>query len=76
MSKTYRFPVIIEQDEDGMYVATVPALQGCTTQGRTLDELETNVREAIELCLEVEQDGKNDVRHNRFVGIHEIEVAA
>ena len=54
MAKTHHFPVIIEQDEDGMYIATVPALRGCITQGRTLDEVEANVKEAIALCLEVE----------------------
>ena len=47
------FTVIIEQDEDGYYVASVPELHGCHTQARSLDELLKRVREAILLCLEV-----------------------
>ena len=47
--KVYRFPVVIEQDEDGVYMATVPALRGCHTQAHTLAELDERVREAIKL---------------------------
>jgi predicted RNase H-like HicB family nuclease len=54
MAKT--FQVIIEQDEDGMYVGRVPQLRGCLTQGATLDELMKNIREAILLCLEDEEE--------------------
>ena len=46
------FNVIIEKDEDGFYVATVPALKGCHTQAKSLDELMERTKEAIELCLE------------------------
>ena len=49
-----RFSVIIERDEDGYYVASVPELPGCYTQARTLDELMERVKEAVELYLEVE----------------------
>ncbi len=45
--------VIIEQDEDGIYVASVPELPGCHTQAETLDELNSRIKEAIELYLEV-----------------------
>lgn len=69
--KVYRFPVLIEQDEDGIYVATVPALKGCHTQAKSLDELEKRIREAIELCLEVKGEG---VQQNRFIGVHELEI--
>jgi predicted RNase H-like HicB family nuclease len=48
--------VIIEQDEEAYYVATVTQLQGCHTQARSLDELMVRVKEAIELCLEVETE--------------------
>jgi len=47
------FTVIIERDEEGYYVATVPQLRGCHTQARSLDELMERVEEAIELCVEV-----------------------
>jgi hypothetical protein len=43
--------VVIERDEDGYYVAWVPQLPGCHTQGRSLDEVTQRIREAIELCL-------------------------
>ena len=55
---TQAFDVIIERDSDGYYVASVPALPGCHTQAKSLDTLMQRVREAIELCLEVEADGK------------------
>ena len=51
---TKRFSVIIERDQEGYYVASVPAIRGCHTQAKSLDELVTRIREAIELCLEVE----------------------
>jgi predicted RNase H-like HicB family nuclease len=50
------FTVVIEQDEDGIYVASVPELPGCHTQAETLDELNRRIKEAIELYLEVETE--------------------
>jgi len=51
--KTKReFTVVIERDEDGVYVAHVPELRGCHTQAKNLDTLMKRVREVIELCLE------------------------
>jgi predicted RNase H-like HicB family nuclease len=50
------FSVIIERDTKGYYVASVPALRGCHTQAKSLDELMVRVREAVELCLEVRDD--------------------
>jgi predicted RNase H-like HicB family nuclease len=49
-----KFSVLVERDEDGYYIASVPELPGCYTQARTLDELTGRVREAIELYLETE----------------------
>ena len=48
-----KFKVIIERDEDGYFVASVPALPGCHTQAKTFPELLNRVREAIQLCVEV-----------------------
>ena len=64
------FHVVIEQDEDGMYVGRVPELQGCLSQGASLDELMKNIREAIELCLEV----KAEEEPMKFIGVQEVEV--
>jgi predicted RNase H-like HicB family nuclease len=63
------FSVIVERDEDGYYVASVPELPGCHTQARSLDKLMVRVREAAELCLEVE-DGANG--HTEFIGVQRI----
>ena len=49
---TRTFDVIIERDEEGFYVASVPALRGCHTQAKNLDTLMKRVREVIGLCLE------------------------
>jgi len=70
------FHVLIEQDEDGIYVGKVPELQGCLTQGETLDELMRNIKEAIELCLEVKSKKKQAIFEEqiKFVGVQEIEV--
>ncbi len=56
--KRTQFKVVIERDEDGYYVASVPALPGCHTQGKTMQELQKNVREAIQLCLDVAKTDK------------------
>jgi predicted RNase H-like HicB family nuclease len=47
------FDVVIERDSEGYYVASVPALRGCHTQARSLDELMERMQEVVELCLEV-----------------------
>jgi predicted RNase H-like HicB family nuclease len=65
-----KFNVVIEKDEDGFYVATVPSLPGCHTQAKSLDELTERIKEAIEVYLEVEKD--IDVR--KFIGVQVIEI--
>ena len=67
------FDVIIERDAEGYYVATVPELAGCHTQARSLDTLMKRIREAIELCLEVE-DAEGVPRE--FVGLHRVMIEA
>jgi predicted RNase H-like HicB family nuclease len=62
--------VVIERDEDGYYVATVPGLRGCHTQANNLDTLMTRAREAIELCL-ADHRGAGPLE---LVGIHQISV--
>ncbi len=73
--KTYRFPVVIEQDEDGVYVATVPAIPGCHTQAANLPELDARIREAITLCIDVLSERANELPQNKFIGVHEMEIA-
>ena len=69
MNKAY--DVVIEKDVDGFYVANVPAIPGCHTQAKSLDELVKRTKEVIELCLEVEED---EAPANQFVGIQRIAV--
>ena len=52
MMKGKEFYVVIERDEDGVYIGEVPQLRACYSQGDTIDELMLNMREAIEMCLE------------------------
>jgi len=66
--------VVIERDEDGVYVASIPELPGCHTQARTLDDLMVRIREAVELYLEVDEavaEGRREL-----VGLQFIEVPA
>lgn len=65
------FSVVIEKDEDGYFVASVPALRGCHTQAKSLDVLMKRVREAIELCLEVEEPLVNE-----FIGVQRVAITA
>ena len=67
------FNVIIERDSEGYYVATVPDLRGCHTQAKSLDTLMERVREAIELCLEVENE---ETEPRDFIGVQRIELFA
>ncbi len=66
------FNVIIEKDEDGYFVASVPSLRGCHTQAKSLDELMNRIREVIELCLEVEEEPA-DVE---FIGVQRVSIPA
>ena len=66
------FTVVIEQDEDGIYVASVPELEGCHTQAETLDELNRRIKEAIELYLEVESEKTGEKLD--FIGIQKVTV--
>ncbi len=67
--KAYNLSVIIEQDEDGYYVATVPVLKSCYTQAKSMDELIPRIKEVIDLCLEEEEP-----ESLRFVGVQQVEV--
>lgn len=69
----HTFDVVVEKDADGCYVASVPALPGCHTQARSLDELMVRVREAIQLCLEVEGAPAETLD---FVGVQRLSVSA
>jgi predicted RNase H-like HicB family nuclease len=69
-SKNHIFTVLIEQDEDNFYVATVPSLKSCYTQARTLEKLYPRIKEVIELCIEEEKP-----KPMKFVALQQLELA-
>jgi predicted RNase H-like HicB family nuclease len=68
---TREFNVVIERDEDGYFVASVPELRGCHTQAKSLDVLMKRVKEAIQLCLEIEEPVSNE-----FIGIQRVAISS
>ncbi len=66
-----KYHVLVEKDEDGWYVGSVPELPGCHTQGQTMEELMVNIREAIELYLETQGTAAPAVK---FVALETVEV--
>ncbi len=66
---TREFNVIIQRDSDGYFVASVPNLAGCRTQAKSLDQLMERIKEAIELCLEFEQEQSEILE---FVGVQKV----
>ena len=69
----HQFDVVVERDSEGYFVASVPALPECHTQAKSLDELMARIREAIELCLEVQGAEVEDLD---FIGIQRVTVEA
>ncbi len=68
---TTEFNVVIEKDADGYFVASVPTLRGCHTQAKSLDVLMKRIREAIQLCLEVEEPVSNE-----FIGVQRVAITS
>jgi predicted RNase H-like HicB family nuclease len=68
--KTLHFPILIEQDEDGIYIVSCPTFQGCHSYGKTVDEALVNIREVIEMCLAE----KPTFELNKFIGFRELEM--
>ena len=74
MENNNSYTVLIEQDEDGIYIAKVPDIPGCYTQGKSVEQVMERIKEAIEVCLEAEST--ESYKPLKFVGIQQIEVAA
>lgn len=73
--KNYRFPIIIEKDEDG-YFASCPSLQGCFTQGETYEEALENMTDAIRLHLEDRLAEGEEIPQPEAVSLTSIDIAA
>lgn len=67
------FTVLIEQDQDGMYIAKVPDIAGCYTQGKTVEQAMERIKEAIQVCLEAE---KTKYPPLKFIGVQQLEINA
>jgi predicted RNase H-like HicB family nuclease len=66
---TYHLPILLEQDEDGVYIVSCPSFKGCHSYGNTVDEAMANIREVIEMCMAEEAPSTE----NKFIGFREIE---
>ena len=79
-TKILQFKVIIEQDEDGLYVANVPELPGCYTQAKTIEKLRKRIKEAIQLVLESDNSLKKAKIKSpspapSFLGIEDVNIS-
>lgn len=72
-NKVLNFTVLIEQDEDGIYVAKVPDIVGCYTQGKTVEQAMERIKEAIQVCLEADEE---EIIPLKFIGVQQLEVKA
>jgi len=74
-NRMYRIVGYIEKDpETGLYVGIVPGIPGAHTQAETLDELQKNLKEVVQLCFD-EMDDETRKNIPEFVGIQQLEVA-
>lgn len=74
-TKQHVFQVLVEQDEEGYFVAECPALKACYTQGETYEEAIANIRDVIALCLDdLKEKGKEVPRQSEIIGIKRLEI--
>ncbi|QTA80116.1 Toxin-antitoxin system, antitoxin component, HicB-like [Desulfonema limicola] len=66
------YPVIIEQDADGVFIVECPVFKGCRSYGHTINEALENIREAVDLCIEEKQ--VPDEISTTFIGVRDLEV--
>jgi len=75
--KKHIFQVIVEQDEDGYFVAECPALKACYTQGKTYEEAIENIRDVIAMCLtDLKEKGQRVPRQPEIISVRRVEVTA
>ena len=71
--KAAQFTVYIEQDEDGMFIGSIPGVPSCYAEGKTQEEMLRNLSEVLRLCLR--NVDKAEIQKNRFVGIQNLELS-
>ena len=76
MTKVLNYRVIIEQDENEVFVASVPSLQGCYTEGNTFEEVMENIKDVIKLHLKARKEALNipDDTKTEFVGVKNVSI--
>ncbi len=71
--KTEQFTVYIEQDEDGIFIGSIPSIPGCHAEGKTQVEMLKNLDEVLELCLR--NVNKKEIMKTKFIGIQNLELS-
>ena len=71
--KIVHLPILVEQDEDNVYIISCPVFKGCHSYGKTIDDALANIREVIDMCIEEQKD--KGIEINRFVGFRELKVS-
>jgi len=71
--KILHLPILVEQDENNVYIVSCPVFKGCHSYGKTVDEALVNIREIIDMCIDEEKEKVSEI--NRFVGFREIQVS-
>lgn len=74
-TNTLTFPIIIEKDEDGIFVADCPDLQGCHTQGNSIEEAIANIRDAIKLHVKILLEDKEEIPQLEAVSLTSLQIA-
>jgi len=71
-NKMLHLPIVVEQDEDSIYIVSCPVFKGCHSYGKTIDEALKNITEVIQMCIEEEKDKQPKI-FNRFIGFRELQ---
>jgi len=72
-NKILHLPILIEQDEDNVYIVSCPVFKGCHSYGKTVDDALVNIREVINMCIDEEKEQIHGI--NRFIGFREMEIS-
>lgn len=72
-TRTIHLPILVEQDEDNLYIVSCPVFKGCHSYGATIDEALSNIKEVIDMCLDEEKEKEPPI--NRFIGFREMQVS-
>ena len=72
-NKRLHLPILIEQDEDNIYIVSCTVFKGCHSYGKTVEDALVNIREVIDMCMEEEKEQIYGI--NRFIGFREMEIS-